>query len=44
MKALMKEPLQEVLEAEMSQFLGAGPSERTDERKGEPVLKNETLA
>jgi putative transposase len=34
MKALMKEALQEVLEAEMSQFLGAGPSERTEERKG----------
>jgi putative transposase len=33
-KALMKEALQEVLEAEMSQFLGAGPSERTEERKG----------
>jgi putative transposase len=34
MKALMKEALQEVLEAEMSQFLGAAPSERTEERKG----------
>ena len=34
MKALMKEALQEVLEAEMSQLLGAGPSERTEERKG----------
>jgi putative transposase len=34
MKALMKEALQEVLEAEMSQFLGAEPSERTEERKG----------
>lgn len=34
MKALMKEALQEVLEAEMSQMLGAGPSERTEDRKG----------
>lgn len=34
MKALMKEALQEVLEAEMSQILGAGPSERTEDRKG----------
>ena len=34
MKALMKEALQEVLEAEMSQLLGAGPSERTEERRG----------
>jgi hypothetical protein len=29
----MKEALQEVLEAEMSQFIGAGPSERTEERR-----------
>ena len=34
MKALMKEALQEVLEAEMSEILGAAPSERTDGRRG----------
>jgi len=34
MKALMKEALQEVLEGEKSQPLGAGPSERTEDRKG----------
>lgn len=34
MKALMKEALQEVLDAEMTEFLGAGPSERTEERTG----------
>ena len=31
MKALMKEALQEVLEGEMTEFLGAAPSERTAE-------------
>ena len=34
MKALMKEALQEVLEGEMSEFLGATPSERTESRNG----------
>lgn len=34
MKALMKEALQEVLEGEMTEFLGAAPSERTQERQG----------
>lgn len=34
MKALMKEALQEVLEGEMSEFLGAQPSERTQGRQG----------
>jgi putative transposase len=34
MKALMKEALQEVLDAEMTEFLGAGPGERTEERTG----------
>ncbi len=34
MKALMKEALQEVLEAEMTEFLGAGPHERQDGRQG----------
>lgn len=34
MKALMKEALQEVLEGEMSEFLGAQPSERTEGRQG----------
>jgi putative transposase len=34
MKALMKEALQEVLEGEMSEFLGAAPSERTEARSG----------
>ena len=34
MKALMKEALQEVLEAEMSEILGAASSERTDARRG----------
>lgn len=34
MKALMKEALQEVLEGEMSEFLGAAPSERTEGRNG----------
>ena len=34
MKALMKEALQEVLEAEMSEFLGAAPSERSETRSG----------
>lgn len=34
MKALMKEALQEVLEAEMSEFLGAESGERTEARRG----------
>jgi transposase-like protein len=34
MKALMKEALQEVLEGEMSEFLGASRSERTESRSG----------
>src|SRR5690606_27326042 len=34
MKALMKQALQEVLEAEMTEFLGAAPSERSDARSG----------
>ncbi|WP_374616577.1 IS256 family transposase [Thauera aminoaromatica] len=34
MKALMKEALQEVLEAEMTEFLGAAPSERSETRSG----------
>lgn len=34
MKALLKEALQEVLEGEMTDFLGAAPGERTDERQG----------
>ena len=34
MKALMKEALQEVLEGEMTEFLGASPGERTAERNG----------
>jgi putative transposase len=34
MKALMKEALQEVLEGEMTEFLGAAPGERTEARGG----------
>ena len=34
MKSLLKEALQEVLEAEMTEFLGAGPAERTEARNG----------
>jgi putative transposase len=34
MKALMREALQEVLEGEMTEFLGAAPGERTDGRNG----------
>ncbi|MGC9129210.1 MAG: IS256 family transposase, partial [Acidithiobacillus sp.] len=34
MKALMKEALQEVLEGEMTEFLGAAPGERTQSRNG----------
>ncbi|MHB1752918.1 MAG: IS256 family transposase, partial [Acidiferrobacter sp.] len=34
MKALMKEALQEVLEAEMTELLGAGPHQRQDGRQG----------
>ena len=33
-KALMKEALQEVLEGEMTEFLGAEPGERTEARNG----------
>ncbi|MEO1766827.1 transposase [Thiobacter aerophilum] len=35
MKALMKEALQEVLEGEMTEFLGAAPGERTESRNGD---------
>jgi len=35
MKALMKEALQEMLEGEMSEFLGAAPGERTESRTGD---------
>jgi transposase-like protein len=34
MKALMKEALQEVLEGETSEFLGAAPGQRTESRTG----------
>ena len=34
LKELMKEALQEVLEAEMTEALGAGPGERTADRVG----------
>ena len=34
MKSLMKEALQEVLEAEMTEHLGAGPHERQEGRQG----------
>ncbi|WP_065494173.1 MULTISPECIES: IS256 family transposase [Pseudomonadota] len=34
MKSLMKEALQEMLEAEMTEFLGAAPSERSQTRSG----------
>ena len=34
LKALMKEALQEVLEGEMTEFLGAEPGERTEARNG----------
>lgn len=34
MKALLKEALQEVLDGEMSEFLGAAPHERTEGRSG----------
>lgn len=34
MKTLMKDALQEVLEAEMTQFLGAAPGERSEARSG----------
>ena len=36
MKALMREALEEVLEVEMSEFLGAEPGERTEARRGLP--------
>ena len=38
MKSLLKEALQEVLEGEMTEFLGAAPGERTEERQGYPKL------
>lgn len=34
MKAMLKEALQEVLEGEMTEFLGAAPGERTESRNG----------
>jgi transposase-like protein len=34
MKALMKEAFQEMLEGEVSEFLGAAPGERTESRTG----------
>jgi putative transposase len=34
MKSLMKEALQEVLDGEMVEFIGAAPSERTESRTG----------
>jgi putative transposase len=34
MKALMKEAFQEMLEGEMSEFLGAAPGEQTESRTG----------
>ena len=34
MKTLMKQALQEVLEAEMTELLGAGPHERQEGRQG----------
>ncbi|MDR5736294.1 transposase, partial [Caballeronia sp. LZ025] len=34
MKALMKDALQEVLEAEMTELLGAAPNERSETRSG----------
>ena len=40
LKSLVKESLQEVLEAEMSEALGAGPGERTADRTGGIVKVN----
>ncbi len=34
LKALVKEALEQILQSEMTQFLGAGPSERTEGRAG----------
>ena len=34
MKSLVKEARQEVLEGEMTEFLGVAPSKRTEERQG----------
>ena len=34
LKQLMREALQDVLEAEMSEAVGAGPGERTEGRRG----------
>ena len=34
LKTLAKEALDQVLQAEMTQFLGAAPGERTEERTG----------
>ena len=34
LKSLLKESLQEVLEAEMTEAVGAGPGERTADRTG----------
>jgi transposase-like protein len=34
MKGLLREALQEVLATEMTEFLGAGPGERSEERTG----------
>jgi hypothetical protein len=43
MKALMKEALQEVLEGEMTEFLGAAPSERTEGRPSRLYGGNEAV-
>ena len=37
LKGLLKESLQEVLEAEMTDAVGAGPGERTADRTGSPT-------
>ena len=34
LKALVKEALEQVLQTEMTEFLGAGPGERTEGRRG----------
>lgn len=39
MKSLLKEALQEVLEGELTEFLGASPSERTEGRQGYPPVR-----
>ena len=36
-KQLLRESLQEVLDGEMTQLLGAGPGERSAERSGYPA-------